>query len=182
VDFRNAIIIMTSNVGADTIKRGSNLGFNIKLDEDKTEQEAYEDMKKSVTEQLRKAFRPEFLNRVDATIVFRSLTREEIKQIVDLELNKVRERLIEQAISLEVAEEAREWVAEKGYDPEYGARPLRRLIQNEIEDTLSDGILSGKFPLASIVRVSVDPDAGLSMEPISDEEDRQEEGLEASGV
>jgi ATP-dependent Clp protease ATP-binding subunit ClpC len=174
VDFRNAIIVMTSNVGADTIKRGSNLGFNVKLDDDLTEKEAYDDMRKNVIEQLRRAFRPEFLNRVDASIVFRSLTREEIKQIVDLELNKVRERLIEQAISLDVTEEAREWIAEKGYDPEYGARPLRRLIQNEIEDNLSDGILSGKFPLASVVRVGVDADGNLLMEAIQDEEDRME--------
>ena len=103
-------------------------------------------MRKNVTEQLRRMFRPEFLNRVDATIVFRSLTKDEIKQIVDLELNKVRERLIEHAITLEMTDEARDWLADKGYDPEYGARPLRRLIQNEIEDALSDGILSGDVP------------------------------------
>jgi ATP-dependent Clp protease ATP-binding subunit ClpC len=169
VDFRNAIIVMTSNVGADTIKKGSGLGFNLK-DEALTEQENYDDMKKNVIDQLRRAFRPEFLNRVDASIVFRSLSREEIKQIVDLELAKVRERLIEHAINLEMGEEAREWVATKGYDPEYGARPLRRLIQNEIEDALSDGILSGKFPLASVVRVGVDDDGNLKLEAESEEQ------------
>ncbi len=152
VDFRNAIIVMTSNIGADAIKRGATLGFNAPKDEKTDDKRAYDDMKKHVTEQLRKAFRPEFLNRVDATIFFRALTREEIKQIVDLELHKVRERLIEHAITLDITDEARGWLADKGYDPEYGARPLRRLIQNEVEDALSDGILSGKFKLASIVR------------------------------
>ncbi|MCL4247333.1 MAG: ATP-dependent Clp protease ATP-binding subunit [Anaerolineae bacterium] len=158
VDFRNAIIVMTSNVGADAIKRGASLGFNLPQDAARDEKQAYEDMKKHVTEQLRRTFRPEFLNRIDATVFFRSLTREEIKQIVDLELNKVRERLIEHAITLEVTDPARGWLADKGYDPEYGARPLRRLIQNQIEDELSDGILSGKFKLASIVRVDATSD------------------------
>ena len=173
VDFRNAIIVMTSNVGADTIKRGATLGFNVKIDEDVTESEEYDDMRKSVMDQLRRAFRPEFLNRVDASIVFRTLTKEEIKQIVDLELEKVSERLIEHAISLHVTEEAREWVADRGYDPEYGARPLRRLIQNSIEDRLSDGILSGEFSIASIVRISTDEDGELLLE--TEEESALEE-------
>jgi ATP-dependent Clp protease ATP-binding subunit ClpC len=176
VDFRNAIIVMTSNVGADTIKRGTQLGFNFPVDEDRTEKETYDEMRKNVTEQLRRAFRPEFLNRVDATIVFRSLTKDEIKQIVDLELKKVGDRLIEHAISLDVTDEARGWIADRGYDPEYGARPLRRLIQNEIEDALSDGILSGKFPLASVVRVDVGEDGELAL--INVEEDE----VEAPGV
>jgi ATP-dependent Clp protease ATP-binding subunit ClpA len=127
-------------------------------------------------EQLRRALRPEFLNRVDATVVFRSLTRDEIKQIVELEMSKVRERLIEHAITLDVTDEARGWIADKGYDPEYGARPLRRLIQNEIEDNLSDGILSGKFQLGSSVRVTTDSENNLSLEP--DEEDVSPESPE----
>jgi ATP-dependent Clp protease ATP-binding subunit ClpC len=159
VDFRNSIIVMTSNVGADTIKRGNQLGFNVPKDETADNKAAYEDMKKSVTEQLRRAFRPEFLNRVDATIFFRALSRDEIKHIVDLELDKVRARLIEHAITLDVTDEARGWLADKGYDLEFGARPLRRLIQNEIEDRLSDGILSGEFSLASEVHVGVKDDA-----------------------
>jgi len=164
VDFRNAIIVMTSNVGADTIKRGATLGFNVKIDDVVTETEEYDDMRNSVMEQLRRAFRPEFLNRVDASIVFRTLTKDEIKQIVDLELEKVSERLIEHAISLNVTEEAREWIADRGYDPEYGARPLRRLIQNSIEDRLSDGILSGEFNIASIVRITTDEEGELTLE------------------
>jgi ATP-dependent Clp protease ATP-binding subunit ClpC len=174
VDFRNALIVMTSNIGADAIKRGATLGFGAPRNEVVDEKRNYEDMKKHVTEQLRKAFRPEFLNRVDATIFFRALTREEIKSIVDLELNKVRERLIEHAITLDVTDEARGWIADKGYDPEYGARPLRRLIQNEIEDALSDGILSGKFRLASIVRVDV-VDGNLALLATEEDEEHEDE-------
>jgi len=159
VDFRNAIIVMTSNVGADTIKRGTTLGFQISGDEERTEAQRFDDMKKSVMDQLRRVFRPEFLNRVDATIVFRPLSRAEIKQIVELEIKKVSDRLIENAISLELSEEAQDWLAEHGYDPEFGARPLRRLIQNEVEDRLSDGILAGRFGLGSVVRVIVDDNA-----------------------
>jgi ATP-dependent Clp protease ATP-binding subunit ClpA len=103
-------------------------------------------------------------------VVFRALTRDEIKQIVELEMHKVRERLIEHAITLEVTEEARGWIADKGYDPEYGARPLRRLIQNEVEDALSDGILSGKFRLGGIVRLTTDADSKLLLEPADEEQ------------
>ena len=177
VDFRNSIIVMTSNVGADTIKRANQLGFNVPKDESTDNKAAYDDMKKAVTEQLRRAFRPEFLNRVDATIFFRALSRDEIKSIVDLELNKVRARLIEHAITLDVTDDARGWLADKGYDPEFGARPLRRLIQNEIEDRLSDGILSGEFSLASIVRAAVKDDA-LTLETVEEEDEGEKPALE----
>lgn len=170
VDFRNAMIVMTSNVGADMIKRGSGLGFNTPLDEEKSENESYQDMTKNVNDQLRRMFRPEFLNRVDASIIFRSLTKAEIKLIVDLELNKVRERLLEHAITLEVSEAGLDWLATNGYDPEFGARPLRRLIQNEVEDTLSDGILSGQFSLASVVKADVDEDGNFVLTNIEDNE------------
>jgi ATP-dependent Clp protease ATP-binding subunit ClpC len=164
VSFQNAIIVMTSNVGADLIKRGSSLGFDLKRDESVTDAEVYIDMRKSVMEQLRRVFRPEFLNRVDASIVFRSLSRDEIKQIVALELAKVRDRLIEHAITLDITEEGKDWLANHGYDPEYGARPLRRLIQNEVEDVLSDGILSGRFSIASDVRITTDTEDHLVLE------------------
>jgi ATP-dependent Clp protease ATP-binding subunit ClpC len=177
VDFRNTIVVMTSNVGADMIKRQSRLGFNYTPDALKQIEENYDDMSKNVMEQVRRMFRPEFLNRVDATIIFRSLTPEEIKQIVDLELVKVSERLIEHAITLDVTEEARAWLAEKGYDSEFGARPLRRLIQNEVEDSLSDGILSGKFQIASVVRVTVEDDQ-LKLENV-DEDELETPGMEA---
>ena len=170
VDFRNAMIVMTSNVGAELIKPNSALGFNTQLDADKLDDEQYEDMSRNVTDKLQRMFRPEFLNRVDATIIFRSLSQEEIQQIVDLELNKVRERLLEHAITLEAADGGIEWLAENGYNPEFGARPLRRLIQNEVEDRLSDGILSGEFGLASIVRIDMDDDGGLTMVTVEEDE------------
>jgi ATP-dependent Clp protease ATP-binding subunit ClpC len=165
VDFRNAIIVMTSNVGADTIKRGATLGFEVPRDEAQTQQQDYEEMRKKVMEQLRRAFRPEFLNRVSATIVFRSLTRDEIKQIVDLELNKVRERLSEHALILDVTDAARTLLGEKGYDPEFGARPLRRVITNMVEDRLSDGILAGTFKLGSTIHIDA-KDGELVMEAV----------------
>ena len=177
VNFRNAIIVMTSNVGADTIKRNTSLGFDLNRDEAVTEQEAYSDMRRNVMDQLRRAFRPEFLNRVDATVVFRSLTRAEIRDIVELELEKVRERLLEHAITLEATDAARTWLADHGYDPEFGARPLRRLIQKEVEDVLSDGILSGRFQLASIVLVDADDDGRLLLEAV-DAVDAVEEAQE----
>ncbi len=179
VDFRNAIIVMTSNVGADTIKKGASLGFNAPRSESVEDRVSYEDLKKNVSEQLRRVFRPEFLNRVDATIVFRSLSRDEIRQIVEFELNKVRERLVEHAITLDITDAARDWLAVQGYDPEFGARPLRRLIQNEVEDALSDGILSGKFKLASLVRVNA-REGQLVLE--NTEEQGEDEALEAPSV
>ena len=170
VDFRNAMIVMTSNVGAELIKPNSSLGFNTPLDAGKLDDEAYEDMSRNVTDQLQRRFRPEFLNRVDATIIFRSLTRDEIRQIVDLELNKVRERLLEHAITLEATVAGIDWLSDNGYNPEFGARPLRRLIQNEVEDRLSDGILTGEFGLASVVRIDADDDGALTMYTVEDEE------------
>jgi len=155
VDFRNAIIIMTSNVGAEMIKKGTTLGFGLPAGEGGAEQD-YQEMRKNVMENLRRAFRPEFLNRVDATIVFRALTREEIAEIVDLEMKKVNERLAERAMSLTITDAARTYLAEKGYDPDYGARPLRRLITNLVEDKLSDVILAGNIKLGSTVRVDYD--------------------------
>jgi ATP-dependent Clp protease ATP-binding subunit ClpC len=145
VDFRNTCIIMTSNVGAEMIKRESKLGFSVKRDEQKAAEEQFGEVKEKLIGQLKRLFRPEFLNRVDATVVFRPLTREQIAQIVTLELNKVQKRLTEHNITLQVTDEAKHYLAERGYDPDYGARPLRRVIQNEVEDVLSDGLLSGQF-------------------------------------
>ncbi len=145
VDFRNTCIIMTSNVGAEMIKRESKLGFSVRHDEQKAAEEQFAEVKDKLLGQLKRLFRPEFLNRVDATIVFRPLTKAQIAQIVTLELNKVQKRLAEHNITLEVTDEAKQYLAEKGYDPDYGARPLRRTIQSEVEDVLSDGLLSGQF-------------------------------------
>ena len=156
VDFRNAIIVMTSNVGADVIKRQSGLGFEIPKADDAIEQTEYKEMRKKLMDSLRRAFRPEFLNRVDATIVFRALNKSEITEIVTLLMDRVRERVKEHNLGVELTDAAREYLAEEGYDPEYGARPLRRVIQNQVEDRLSDGLLSGEFPAGSIVTVDYD--------------------------
>ncbi len=153
VDFRNAIIIMTSNVGADLIKRQTALGFAPKRDEEQDQERAYEEMKDKLMGQLKRVFRPEFLNRVDATVVFRALSKEDITRIVDLELNKVRERLQERHITLEVTEAAKALLADKGYNPDYGARPLRRVIQYRVEDALSDALLAGRFKEHDVVVV-----------------------------
>ena len=144
VDFRNTIILMTSNVGADVIST-SPLGFATKRSASEREQEEYDQMKDKVLDRLKGTFRPEFLNRIDGVMVFHALNREHIKAIVDLEIDKVRERLSSHELSLELSEEAQEYLAEEGYDPKLGARPLRRVIQTEVEDTLSEGVLEGRF-------------------------------------
>jgi ATP-dependent Clp protease ATP-binding subunit ClpC len=145
VDFRNTILIMTSNVGAEAISRELTLGFVVHQDETKKQNSDYEKMKDKVLDGLKKTFKPEFLNRIDGIIVFHSLTAEHIRQIVDIELARVRTQLTEQEITLEVTEEAMDELAKQGYDHTYGARPLRRLIQNVIEDPLAEGLLEGRF-------------------------------------
>jgi len=145
VDFRNALIVMTSNIGADMIKRQGNLGFTVKRDEVEEEKMAYEEMRKKLTESLRRVFRPEFINRLDSVIVFRSLSKVDIQKIVQLELDKVSSRLVEHQVILTASPAALEKLAEMGFDPEMGARPLRRVIQHKVEDPLSDALLSGEF-------------------------------------
>ena len=158
VDFRNAIIVMTSNVGADLIKRQSQLGFDLPQDEEDEERLAYDEMHKKLTEAMKKVFRPEFLNRVDSIMVFHALSKEQISQIVDLELAKVSKRLDEHEIKLHISDGARAKLAELGYDPEMGARPLRRVIQNKVEDQLSDELLSGQFAAGDEIVVDVEED------------------------
>jgi ATP-dependent Clp protease ATP-binding subunit ClpC len=156
VDFRNAIVVMTSNVGAELIRRQDKLGFAIEVDEQAEERLEYEEMRKKLMDALRKIFRPEFINRVDAVIVFHALTKDQITQIVDLELVKVSKRLIDQQMTIRITEEARLLLAELGYDPEMGARPLRRVIQNKIEDPLSDKLLAGEFQISDDVLIDVE--------------------------
>ncbi|MBM3943254.1 MAG: ATP-dependent Clp protease ATP-binding subunit [SAR202 cluster bacterium] len=143
VDFRNSIIVMTSNLGSDLIKRESAIGFGVKSQDARTQGQSYERMKDKVMDEVKRFFRPEFLNRIDTNIVFHQLGRDEILAIVELMMNQVRKELKEKEISLELTEAAREHLGEKGFDPVFGARPLRRLIQNEVEDKLSDEVLSG---------------------------------------
>ena len=142
VNFKNTIIIMTSNVGASMITTTSKLGFSTSDDESK---DKYEKLKETVTEEMKKAFRPEFLNRIDETIVFSHLSQEEIRQIVDLMLKDLFKRLAERELSVEVTDEVKDHLAKNGYSEAYGARPLRRLIQRKIEDMLAEEILSGKY-------------------------------------
>ncbi|MBK8986023.1 MAG: ATP-dependent Clp protease ATP-binding subunit [Chloroflexi bacterium] len=155
VNFRNTIIIMTSNVGADTIRRGPNMGFAFQRDEVTEEKAQYAEMRKTLTDELKRQFRPEFINRVDSIIVFRQLSPADIRYIVDIILSEVKDRLIDHELSLEVTSEARAWLGEHGYDAEFGARPLRRLVQTEIEDLLSDAVLSGKFQSGEVIVVDV---------------------------
>ncbi|MEK7817764.1 MAG: AAA family ATPase, partial [Actinomycetota bacterium] len=149
VDFRNTIVIMTSNIGAQTIAKGSTLGFGHADESGMT----YEEMKERITGELKKVFRPEFLNRVDEVIVFHKLTRENIKQIVDLMIERVSEQMSEKEVAIELTDSARELLAEKGYDPGMGARPLRRAIQQYVEDPLADEVLSGSVPSGSTLVV-----------------------------
>jgi len=145
VDFRNSIIVMTSNIGADLIRGQSQLGFSLIRDEKTEERLAYDEMRKKLTDALNKAFRPEFINRVDSIIVFHALNKEQITQIVDLELAKVAKRLSEHRIQISTTEEARTLLSDLGFDPEMGARPLKRVIQNKVEDQLSDALLADHF-------------------------------------
>ncbi|MBV6449557.1 MAG: ATP-dependent Clp protease ATP-binding subunit ClpC [Anaerolineales bacterium] len=156
VDFRNAIIVMTSNIGADVIKKQSSLGFALKRDEVTEERLSYEDMRKKLSESLKRAFRPEFINRLDATVIFRALNKEDIQQIVSLELDKVAERLKEHDLILTATPEALASLADLGYDSEFGARPLRRVIQQKVEDPLSDKLLSGEFQNGNSILVTLD--------------------------
>ena len=156
VDFRNTIIVMTSNVGADMIRRQSQLGFDLPRDEQIEERLEYEEMRKKLMEALKKVFRPEFINRVDSIMVFHALNKEQIRQIVDLELRKVSRRLEEHEITLQATGVARTLLADMGYDPEMGARPLRRVIQSEVEDRLSDALLSGEFKQGDTILVDVE--------------------------
>ncbi len=145
VDFRNTIILMTSNVAAEHLMREMSIGFKLSDDEAKNAEEEYQKMKEKVLDQLKKTFRPEFLNRIDAIVVFRALTKDQIREIVELMLSQVQERLDEHEVTLEPTEEAKEMLAQEGYDPHFGARPLRRVIQTMIEDPLSEAILAGEF-------------------------------------
>ncbi len=155
VDFRNTIIIMTSNIGADEIMRQSKLGFTLETLETDAEQ-AYKDMSQKLMNRLRKLFRPEFLNRVDNVIVFHALSHADIREIVLLEIAKLRARIQENNLGLILSDAAQEWLAVHGYDPEYGARPLRRLIQQEVETPLSDRLLNGEFQPGDSILVDAD--------------------------
>ena len=158
VDFRNSIIVMTSNIGAELIKKGSGLGFTVKSDEAKTAQAAYEVMKEKVTGEVKKIFKPEFLNRLDTQVVFHALSADHIQEIVGLMLAEVSKSLLEKGIGLRATPEAKTRLGEKGFDSEFGARPLRRLIQKEVEDPLSEALLEGKFDAGDTILIAFEND------------------------
>jgi ATP-dependent Clp protease ATP-binding subunit ClpC len=158
VDFRNSIIIMTSNIGAELIRKGSSIGFASRTDEAKTQQMDYEKMKERLLAELKKTFRPEFLNRIDSVIVFHALTKEHIRKIVDLMLGMVTQQLAEKGVKLEVTDSAKDFLGEKGYDEVFGARPLRRVIQEMVEDKLSDSLLRGQFRSGDTAVVDLEGD------------------------
>jgi ATP-dependent Clp protease ATP-binding subunit ClpC len=151
VNFRNTIILMTSNVGSDTIKKQSSMGFSPITDES-----SYEKMREKILEEAKRTFRPEFLNRLDDIIVFRSLTKPDLIEILDLELNKVMERLKGRNIVLQLDEKAKDFLVGKGYDPSYGARPMRRSVERMLEDPLAEEILKGTFHDGEPIKVTSD--------------------------
>jgi len=169
VDFRNTVIIMTSNVGAVSLLKDTSLGFQpVRLSDSARADQQYERMKGKVLDQLKNQFRPEFLNRVDSVVVFRSLTIDEIRQIVDLLLKRVRDQLRTQEMTLVVTQEAKDHLIKLGYDSDYGARPLRRVIQNMIEDPLAEALLVGRFQAGQTVVVDKAADTGLTIEALAE--------------
>ncbi|HET7455914.1 MAG TPA: AAA family ATPase, partial [Solirubrobacterales bacterium] len=151
VDFRNAIVIMTSNIGAGEIAKNTSIGFTVA---DETGM-SYDDMKNRIMSDLKKVFRPEFLNRIDEVIVFHKLAKDEVKEIIDLMINRVRVQVAEHELQLELTDEAKDLLVDKGWDPSMGARPLRRAIQRYIEDPLADEVLrQGEMTPGSTVMVS----------------------------
>jgi ATP-dependent Clp protease ATP-binding subunit ClpC len=154
VDFRNTIIIMTSNVGAESLYKEAALGFRTQTtDEQKRLEETHLQVQDKVIGDLKKTFRPEFLNRLDKVIVFRSLSRPDVRKILGVQLADLSKRLLDQGISLKVTSSAKDYLIERGYDIDQGARPMRRAIQDYIEDPLANGILTGQFKAGDTVTV-----------------------------
>ncbi len=168
VDFRNTILIMTSNIGAELIQRDAVLGFSGKRDAAKTEEEAYKNMQSKLMDELKRLFRPEFLNRLDNVVVFRALMKEDIVKIVDIQINYLKPRLDEHELKLEVTPAAREKLADEGYDRNLGARPLKRVIQRVLEDPISEGVLSSEFkPGGTIIADVIDGELKLQVKEAS---------------
>ena len=155
VDFRNTIVIMTSNVGAALLNKEASIGFKQSKDKTRANQSEYESMKGKVLGELKNTFKPEFLNRIDEVIVFHSLRIEEMYSIVELLLNRVRAQLTEQELELIVPPSSKDYLIENGFDTQYGARPLRRTIQRLVEDPLAEGLLEGKFQPGDLVEAVV---------------------------
>ena len=173
VDFRNTILIMTSNIGADVIKGGASFGFG-----ERQEVQDYENIKDTINSEVEKFFRPEFINRLDDTIVFRPLTRENLHSIIDIELAKIEERVNSKGLSLKIQSTAKEFLLKEGYNPDFGARPLRRALSRYIEDPLAEGLLGGLYPNGSTISVShAENETKLSFES-----EEQETGAEKAEI
>jgi ATP-dependent Clp protease ATP-binding subunit ClpC len=175
IDFRNTILIMTSNIGANIIKNQSSLGFK-RTSADRS----YEEMKKELLEEVEKHFRPEFLNRLDEIIVFHSLTREDLRQIVDIEVRHVEERLRGLGLEVTLAEEAKDWLIDQGYNPDFGARPLRRAIEQHVEDPLAEEMLRGAYQGKKGLRIRV-KDNHLFFDAVEAEPEETEQAAVAAG-
>ncbi len=158
VDFKNTVIIMTSNTGVELIKRDTSFGFAPQKSTDKTQKQSYEDMKEKVMEEVKKTFRPEFLNRLDEIIVFHELNEEQLRKIVDLMVKDLENRLAERKLKLEMTENAKTWIAKAGFDPVYGARPLRRAVERYVENPLSTKVLKGEFKEGDHIIVDIADD------------------------
>lgn len=156
IDFSNTIVIMTSNIGAEKLQKESQFGFSVKSNKDKEDlDELHETNKENVLESLKKMMRPELLNRIDKTIVFRALTKSEIAQILELQLKELNDRLVRHGLVIKVNNPAKEWLVKEGYDPQNGVRPMRRLLQDTLEDKVSGGLLSGDYSKGTIINVGV---------------------------
>jgi ATP-dependent Clp protease ATP-binding subunit ClpC len=154
IDFRNTILIMTSNVGAEILQRNTSMGFGI---EDNAENE-YEKIREKILDETKRVFKPEFLNRLNELVIFKSLGREDMKAIVELELRNVSSRLKAQGLVFDFSEAAKTYLIEKGYDVKYGARPLRRAIERHLEDSLAEAILGGEIKEGEVIQVDVHED------------------------
>jgi len=175
VDFRNTIIIMTSNVGSEQLKRDGGMGFAFTSDEVRAQERRYDDMRAKVTEELKRTFRPEFLNRIDDVVVFHRLREEEIAKIVEIQLARLGKTLDGRGLRLTWTPDAARWLAERGYDPVYGARPLKRAIQKSVQDALARLVLEGKLTGKATVEMDVAPDGeGLRFTERSGEAARTE--------
>jgi ATP-dependent Clp protease ATP-binding subunit ClpC len=155
VDFKNTVVIMTSNAGVELIRRESAIGFAIQRDDAKARKASYEDMKDKVMTEVRKTFRPEFLNRLDEIIVFHELSEEQLRDVIDLLSKDLQKRLAERKLGVEITENAKSWLVKEGYDPQYGARPLRRALEKYVENPLSLKVLSGEFKEGDTILVDV---------------------------
>jgi ATP-dependent Clp protease ATP-binding subunit ClpC len=178
VDFRNVVLIMTSNIGAELIKNKGGFGFT------KPNEEAnYEKMKQTLMGEIERYFRPEFINRLDDVIVFRPLNRGDLVHIIEYELKKVRSRLKERQISLELDDKAKDFLIEKGYNPDFGARPLRRALEQLVEDPLSEAILRGEFKGGQTIHVTKEPEAtGLKLTPSGEATEKPAGDLAKAGA